>query len=149
MFVAGQQDNTHWKNLETSVCNADSANTSPYPNSGSSQFSPDCNAYPKTYEEAVALCDDHDYRLCTMEEVAVYHQNGCMFDHAWLWTSTECTISNEPTLDTDSVTFVKRDCRVPDEGNPLGDYGNHNGQPKTLDECMDLCREHTDCRSFT
>merc|ERR1712061_902223 len=34
-------------------------------------------------------------------------------------------------------------------GNGLGDYGNHNGQPKTLDECMDLCREHTDCRSFT
>merc|ERR1712130_950987 len=160
--------------MGTSVCNEDSANTSPYPNSassqgtvsfgdydiavrccaldGSAQFSPDCNAYPKTYEEAVALCDNHDYRLCTMEEVAVYHQNGCMFDHAWLWTSTECTITNEPTSptsDTDSITFVKRDCRVPDEGNGLGDYGNHNGQPKTLDECMDLCQEHGDCRSFT
>merc|ERR1719189_1053016 len=74
MIVAGQQDNTHWKGRRTSVCNPDSASTSPYPNSGrdlvfgdyaiavrccaldgSDQYSPDCNAYPKTYEEAVAV----------------------------------------------------------------------------------------------
>ena len=30
----------------------------------------------------------------------------------------------------------------------VGDYGTYNGDPKTLEECMALCDETADCKSF-
>jgi len=36
----------------------------------------------------------------------------------------------------------------PPEGNSLGDYGYHNGQPKSLDDCKALCAAQPACKSF-
>ena len=45
--------------------------------------------------------------------------------------------------------FVKRSCRAPaPEGNSLGDYGYHNGDPKSLEECKALCAAQSECKSF-
>jgi len=47
------------------------------------------------------------------------------------------------------AVFKKRGC-VTHEGNPLGDgWGKHNGQPKSLYECKQLCAQNARCMSFT
>merc|ERR1719445_2238803 len=77
-------------------------------------------------------------------------------DGHWAWASgyacddDDCSslpywISGQPS----GGPFVKRACRAPaPEGNSVGDYGGHNGQPKTLEECKALCLAQTECKSF-
>ena len=62
---------------------------------GSDGVRPDCNAYSKTYDEAVQLCADHHYRLCTKSEIEAKITNGkgCQFDYRYNWVSDECTTS--------------------------------------------------------
>ena len=46
--------------------------------------------------------------------------------------------------------YVQANCRrgYSSEVQSVGDYGTHNGDPKTLEECMALCDETADCKSF-
>ena len=61
---------------------------------GSGGVRPDCNAFAKTYDEAVAICDGSYYRLCTLDEMLwqrLTDNEGCNFDGAYNWVSTECS----------------------------------------------------------
>ena len=53
---------------------------------------PDCDAYPKTYDEAVQICTDNGYRLCTKQELesGITVGEGCNFDYRYNWASDEC-----------------------------------------------------------
>ena len=46
--------------------------------------------------------------------------------------------------------YIKSSCRREYSKNvqSVGDYGNHNGNPKTLAECSDLCAQNPKCQSF-
>jgi len=59
---------------------------------GNSGYSPDCDAHPKTYEEAVAVCMGFGHRLCTLEEAlsGVPQSTGCHFDATYHWVSDQC-----------------------------------------------------------
>jgi len=47
------------------------------------------------------------------------------------------------------VGYAKRHCRAPaPEGNSVGDWGNHMGVTKTLEECKRECDRVTKCLSF-
>merc|ERR1712130_877647 len=61
-------------------------------NTGSDGVRPDCSYYTKTFEEAVQLCTNHGYRLCTREELEndVTKGGGCNFDGRHNWVSDEC-----------------------------------------------------------
>jgi len=61
----------------------------------------DCsNCKDKTYEEAVAVCEDSGYRLCTLEEAkgqatcstSQYCSTGCGMNGYRFWTSTVCIV---------------------------------------------------------
>jgi len=83
---------------------------------GSAGYRPDCNAYPRTYEEAVQVCDSYGYRLCTEDELtngfSKYHNNndgithgeGCSFDYALNWASDCCSDSCSSETDTSEPT---------------------------------------------
>merc|ERR1712173_287026 len=61
---------------------------------------PDCNAHPATYQEAVDLCAQNGYRLCTEHEMLFGKSNGkgitegtgCWYDAAYQWVSDECDV---------------------------------------------------------
>jgi len=59
----------------------------------SAGYRPDCDAYPKTYQEAVNTCTSYGYRLCTLQETlsGKTKGKGCSFDNAYQWTSDECS----------------------------------------------------------
>ena len=64
---------------------------------GSSGVRPDCSAHPKTHAEAVQICADHGYRLCTYDEltlgrggVGMTEGTGCSYNVAYQWSSTVC-----------------------------------------------------------
>ena len=62
-------------------------------NDGSTGYRPDCDAYAKTYDEAVTICEDNGYRLCTLQEMLwnkVTDGSGCEFDWRYNWVSDEC-----------------------------------------------------------
>lgn len=73
---------------------------------GSDGVRPDCSAYPRTYDEAVQVCESHGYRLCTKEEMiygcgsydntcrGLTHGKGCSFNYALNWVSDSCGSSN-------------------------------------------------------
>ena len=63
---------------------------------------PDCNAFPRTYDEAYALCDNNGYRLCTKSEMEsdITEAEGCNFDHRANWVSTECGDTQTNTAET-------------------------------------------------
>jgi len=64
---------------------------------------PDCGARPSTFEEAEAVCSEHDMRLCTLEEMLYGKSNGkgitegtgCWFDAAYQWTASECVTTDQ------------------------------------------------------
>merc|ERR1719242_626291 len=67
-------------------------------------------------------------------------------------TDPTASPSSEPTASPSTApyhAFVKRSCRAPAPyGNSLGDYGYHNGDPKSLAKCKALCAEQSECKSF-
>lgn len=115
--VAGNPYISHWTGYETSECVSDSSNSansglSAYHGAnisvqccemdGSSAVRPDCSAVPATYDDAVQLCSDYGYRLCTKEEAysasnnadyttSIGYSLGCQFSKAYNWVSDECT----------------------------------------------------------
>ena len=67
---------------------------------------PDCNAYPVTYDEALQICEDNGYRLCTLQEllwdeITRDRTTGCSFDASYNWVSDSCTMAptTEPTME--------------------------------------------------
>ena len=60
---------------------------------GSSGYRPDCAAYPKTFDEAAALCMNEGYRLCTLSEMmsSITRATGCYFDGSYNWVNDSCT----------------------------------------------------------
>ena len=69
---------------------------------GSDGKRPDCNAHPKTYEEAVAICANYGYRLCTLQEMLhdeLTKSEGCDYDGSYNWVSDSCAT---PTVTTGS-----------------------------------------------
>ena len=68
---------------------------------GSGGARPDCNAHPKTYEEALAVCDNYGYRLCNLQELLddeLTQGKGCQYDGSYHWVSDSC----DPTTGTAS-----------------------------------------------
>ena len=60
---------------------------------GSGGARPDCDAHPKTYEEAVAICTQYGYRLCTLQEMLYDELTeglGCQYDDSYNWVSDSC-----------------------------------------------------------
>merc|ERR1739838_1019421 len=86
-------------------------------------YSPDCDAYPATYDDAVKVCtEDNDYRLCTRDEMEsdITKGTGCRFNHVYSWTSDECQSSG-----CDAASFTASGCA---EGtNCLLDNGRMSG----------------------
>lgn len=73
----------HGKDIATTCCLLD----------GSYGVRPDCNAHPVTYHQALALCESHGYRLCTLQELLhdeVSKYAGCNYNRAFNWVSDEC-----------------------------------------------------------
>merc|ERR1739838_1202192 len=71
-------------------------------------YSPDCDAYPATYDDAVKVCtEDNDYRLCTRDEMEsdITKGTGCRFNHVYRWTSDECQSSG-----CDAASFTASGC---------------------------------------
>ena len=60
---------------------------------GSDGIRPDCDTQGSTYEEAVAICEQHGYRLCTLQEI-LYDElvlgKGCSYDGGYNWVSDTC-----------------------------------------------------------
>jgi len=78
---------------------------------GSTGIRPDCNAYPRTYGQAVQLCDDNGYRLCSKQELLqkIGSETGCSFDYAYLWSASECNTAAPtaaPSVDPTAVPSV-------------------------------------------
>jgi len=50
----------------------------------------------------------------------------------------------------DNEDYVKAQCRreYSSAVQSVGDYGDHNGNPKTLEECKELCDANAECLSF-
>ena len=101
---------TTWDNFPTedlSLCQSDSSSQAAIASEfgfditvscceldGSGGARPDCNATGKTYDEAVAICESYGYRLCTLQELLwdlLTNNEGCNFDGAYNWVSTECS----------------------------------------------------------
>jgi len=60
----------------------------------------------KNYYEAKQLCDEAGYRLCTIDEIAALGQSaGCKFDVFLVWTSDECTPSDESAARKPRLNF--------------------------------------------
>ena len=109
-IAAGDKDNSNWASYSDKavyLCTEDSSSQSPIPSEifdydiavgcceidGSGGARPDCNAHPKTYDEAVALCQQHGYRLCTLQEMLYDELTkglGCSYDNAYHWVSDTC-----------------------------------------------------------
>jgi len=53
-------------------------------------------------------------------------------------------------LQTLIENYIKSDCHLAYSSSvrSVGDYGNHNGNGKTLSECQDLCSRNPECKSF-
>ena len=75
---------------------------------GSDGKRPDCNAHPKTYEEAVAICDNYGYRLCTLQEMLhdeLTQGEGCGYDVSYNWVSDSCDPLNPAPTTGTSYSF--------------------------------------------
>jgi hypothetical protein len=59
-------------------------------------YRPDCDSHPATYQEAVDLCEENGYRLCTVEESqnGATHGVGCKYDRLYQWTSDSCHMAS-------------------------------------------------------
>ena len=67
---------------------------------GSGGARPNCTAHPKTYEEAVGICDHYGYRLCTLQEMfydELTRNQGCDYDGSYTWVSDSCDPTMAPT----------------------------------------------------
>lgn len=111
-YVAkGGVSSTVWsRNDPDSLCVDDASDYAAYSNykwdgeigvsccdsTGSVGARPDCDAHPATYAEAVEVCSDSGYRLCTLDEMLseVTLRTGCGYDVAYNWVSDECTSSS-------------------------------------------------------
>merc|ERR1719361_2882768 len=62
---------------------------------GTVGYRPDCDAEPATYEEAVTLCEDNGYRLCTMAELEtnLLAKVGCGYGTMHNWVSDVCSMT--------------------------------------------------------
>jgi len=63
---------------------------------GTSGYRPDCDAHPATYQEAVDLCEENGYRLCTVaeSESGITVGTGCMYNRIYQWTSDSCDMTS-------------------------------------------------------
>ena len=90
-------------NITASCCEED----------GSGGARPDCTAYPVTYDEAVQICAENGYRLCTLQEllwdqITRDRATGCSFDGSYNWVSDSCTMAptSNPTQPTSDPTLL-------------------------------------------
>ena len=76
----------HGTNIGVGCCSED----------GTKGYRPNCNAHPATYDDAVAVCSDAGYRLCTLTEMmtGITRGKGCWYDAAYQWVSDSCDISD-------------------------------------------------------
>jgi len=87
---AAYDSSKHSRNIGVGCCSTD----------GTKGYRPDCNAHPATYQEAVDLCAQNGYRLCTEHEMLFGKSNGkgitegtgCWYDAAYQWVSDECDV---------------------------------------------------------
>ena len=75
--------------------------------SDSTGYSPDCTAFAKNYNEAVAICANYGYRLCTYNEIAnlITINTGCSFNCAYTWTSSQCSLQSTEMINTGKFTL--------------------------------------------
>ena len=72
---------------------------------GSGGKRPDCSAHPATYDEAVTICTNYGYRLCTLEELVneeLTNNEGCNYDYAYNCPPAPCP--TPPPAPTDNPT---------------------------------------------
>ena len=74
----------HGTNIGVGCCSED----------GTKGYRPNCNAHPATYDDAVAVCSDAGYRLCTLAEMmsGITEGKGCWYDGAYQWVSDSCDL---------------------------------------------------------
>ncbi|MEE2961599.1 MAG: DUF1566 domain-containing protein, partial [Myxococcota bacterium] len=117
-IAPGRVNQSHWNNKPESICTDPTSNqgaesgvgyASAYGtditvtccnSSGSSGARPGCER-PKTYAEAVEICENAGYRLCTLDEMLneVTRGTGCNFDNSYNWVSDTC---DPPSNDVNS-----------------------------------------------
>ena len=153
-IAPGRATNSAWNDYENypdlQLCQNDSSNQAPIssPNSigndiavsccsmdGTKGVRPDCDAYPRNYAQAVALCASYGYRLCTLQEL-LYDElttdTGCDFSVAYNWVSDEC--------DLDSTAKSAENAAV--STSDSGDRWVLNPHASTWSDADEYCRTH-------
>lgn len=92
---------------------------------GNTGYSPDCNAHPETYLDAVDVCTSRGYRLCTLNEMMMKRTKGtgCSYDGVYACVSDECT---EPLTVNAAITVSGGTAVVAEDGSGA-DEANHDG----------------------
>jgi len=85
-------------------------------------YRPDCDAFPRTYEEAEQLCYSKFARLCTIKEM----QTGLAFDecsrnNAYMWVSNPCQLGTDQAANAAHVGIADIDAKDNGDGAVDGD----------------------------
>jgi len=90
---------------------------------GQTGYSPDCNAHPATYQDAVDVCTSRGYRLCTVQEIILERTKGtgCSYDGAYTWVSDEC---REPVTANAAIAVSGGAAVVAEDADGADDDGN-------------------------
>ena len=83
---AQYSSSVHGTNIGVGCCSSD----------GTKGYRPNCNAHPATYADAVAVCSDAGYRLCTLDEMmsGITEGTGCWYDTAYQWVTDSCVLED-------------------------------------------------------
>ncbi len=92
---------------------------------GNTGYSPDCNAHPATYQDAVDVCTSRGYRLCTLNEMMMKRTKGtgCSYDGVYAWVSDECS----EAVSASASIAVSGGAAVVAEDGSGADEANHDG----------------------